>query len=60
MDAAGDLDPSLGGSDPLEDATSVFLSGEFHGQKSLLGYNPWGHKESDIIEATWNPRTTLR
>ena len=28
----------------------VFLSGEFHGQKSLAGYRPWGHKESDTIE----------
>ena len=27
--------------------TLVFLSGEFHGQRSLVGYNPWGHKESD-------------
>ena len=24
--------------------TPVFLSGEFHGQKSLVGYNPGGHK----------------
>ena len=31
-------------------ATPVFLSGEFHGQRSLVGYNPWGHKESDTIE----------
>ena len=30
--------------------TPVFLSGEFHGQKSLAGYSPWGHKESDIPE----------
>ena len=30
--------------------TPVFLSGEFHGQRSLVGYNPWGHKESDTIE----------
>ena len=30
--------------------TLVFLSGEFHGQKSLVGYSPWGHKESDITE----------
>ena len=22
--------------------TPVFLLGEFHGQKSLLGYKPWG------------------
>ena len=25
--------------------TTVFLPGEFHGQKGLAGYNPWGHKE---------------
>ena len=23
-----------------------------HGQRSLVGYSPWGHKESDRIEAT--------
>ena len=28
----------------------VFLSGEFHGQRSLVGYSPWGHKESDMTE----------
>ena len=27
--------------------TPVFLPGEFHGQKSLAGYSPWGHIESD-------------
>ena len=26
--------------------TPVFLPGEFHGQRSLVGYNPWGRKES--------------
>ena len=25
--------------------TPVFLPGEFHGQKSLVGYSPWGCKE---------------
>ena len=25
----------------------VFLPGEFHGQRSLVGYSPWGCKESD-------------
>ena len=25
--------------------TSVFLPGEFHGQRSLVGYSPWGHKK---------------
>ena len=30
--------------------TPVFLPGKSHGQKSLLGHSPWGHKESDMIE----------
>ena len=30
--------------------TPVFLPGEFHGQRSLAGYNPWGLKESDTTE----------
>ena len=25
----------------------VFLPGTSHGQRSLAGYHPWGHKESD-------------
>ena len=25
----------------------VFLLGESHGQRSLVGYSPWGHKELD-------------
>ena len=29
-------------------ATPVFLPGEFHGHRSLAGYSPWGHKESDM------------
>ena len=28
----------------------VFLPREFHGQKSLVGYSPWGLKESDTTE----------
>ena len=32
--------------------TSVFLPGEFHGQRSRAGYSPWGHKESNVIEVT--------
>ena len=27
-----------------------FLPGKFHGQRSLAGYSPWGHKESDTTE----------
>ena len=30
--------------------TPVFLPGEFHGQRSLAGYSPWGHKEVDTTE----------
>ena len=33
--------------------TPVFLPGEFHGQRSLVGCSPWGHTESDTTEATW-------
>ena len=25
--------------------TPVFLPGEFHGHRSLVGYSPWGHKD---------------
>ena len=30
--------------------TPVFLPGEFHGQRSLVGYSPWGRKASDMTE----------
>ena len=30
--------------------TPVFLPGQSHGQRSLVGYSPWGHKESDMTE----------
>ena len=47
---------SLDGEDPLEKdvATPVFLSGESHGQRSLVGYSPWGRRRvwtelSDLI-----------
>ena len=44
---------SLGWEDPLEKGMAtppVFLPGESHGQSSLAGYSPLGHKESDVIE----------
>ena len=44
---------SLGQEDPLEEGmatTSVFLPREFHGLWSLVGYSPWGGKESDTTE----------
>ena len=32
--------------------TPVILPGESHGQRSLVGYSPRGHKELDMTEAT--------
>ena len=32
--------------------TPVFLPGESHGQRSLVGYGSWGHKELDTTNAT--------
>ena len=31
-------------------STPVFLPGKSHGQRSLVGYSPWGRKESDTTE----------
>ena len=45
---------SLGWEDPLEKEMAthslVFLPGEFHGQRSLVGYSPWVCKELDRME----------
>ena len=30
--------------------TPIFLPGESCGQRSLVGYSSWGHKESDMTE----------
>ena len=37
--------------------TPVFLPGESHGQRSLVGYSPQCHKESDVTEATQHTRS---
>ena len=47
---------SLGQEDPLEREwlpTPIFLPGEFHRQRSLVGYSPWGGRESDMTEAVF-------
>ena len=52
---------SLGWEDLLEEAwqpTPVFLPGESCGQRSLVGYSPWGHRESDTTAATEHPHTS--
>ena len=44
---------SLGWEDPLEKGMAThasILAGGSHGQRSLRGYNPWGHKESDMTQ----------
>ena len=44
---------SLGWEDHLEkemQPTPVLLPGESHGWRSLAGYSPQGHKESDMTE----------
>ena len=41
---------SLGREDPLEKEMTTHsntLAWRIHGQKRLVGYSPWGHKESD-------------
>ena len=46
---------SLGGEDPVEEGMAthpVFLPGESHGQRSLVGHSQWDRKESDMTEAT--------
>ena len=44
---------SLGQEDPLEKemaTTPVLLPGKSQGQRSLVGYSPWGLKEMDTTE----------
>ena len=39
--------PGRGNDNPKWQPTPVFLPGESHGQRSLVGYSPWDTKESD-------------
>ena len=44
---------SLGWEDPLEEGIathSSILAGKSQGQRSLVGFSPWGHKELDTTE----------
>ena len=46
---------SLGWEDPLEEEKAIhstILAWEIQGQRSLVGYSPWGRKESDTTEHT--------
>ena len=37
--------------------TPVFLPGESHGQRGLIGYSLWGHKESDMTKQLTHTHT---
>ena len=42
--------PALGRSGEGWQPTPVFLPGKSQGQRRVVGYCPWGHKESDTTE----------
>ena len=47
---------SLGQEDRLEEEMethSSILSWEIYGQRSLAGYSPWAHKDSDTTKHIW-------
>ena len=44
--------PGGGHSNPLQDSCLE----NPHGQRSLVGYSPWDHKESDTTESTYHAR----
>ena len=49
---------SLGGEDLLEKEMAIhssILPGKSHRWSNLIGYSPWGHKESDMTELLSTP-----
>ena len=42
--------PGFTGAGPRHQPTPVFLPEKSHGEKSLVGYSPWGHKELDMTQ----------
>ena len=49
--------PRLGSSPRAWQPIPVFFPGESHGQRVLADYSPWGHKESEMTEATEHTST---
>ena len=46
---------SLGWENPLEEGMTthcIIFPGESHGQRSLVGYSPWGHRESQLKQVS--------
>ena len=50
---------SLAQEDPLEKGTAIFLPGEFHGQRSPVGYSPWGCRELDMTKQLTHTHTHI-
>ena len=53
---------SLGWEDSMEKEMAThysILAREFHGQMSLVGYSPWGHKEPDTTEGLTHKHTHI-
>ena len=48
LSSVPELGRSLGGRHGY--LTAVILLGEFHVQRSLVGYSPWGRRELDMTE----------
>ena len=46
LNSGSGTSPGEGNGYPLK----YFLPVEFHGQRSLMSYRPWGHKETNITE----------
>ena len=40
--------------------TPAFLPGKSHAQRSLAGYSPWGHKQTDMTEHTCTPIVSFK
>ena len=40
-------------------STAVFLPGESHGQRSLVGYSPWDHTQSDMTVTNTHTRVYI-
>ena len=51
---------SLGWEDPLEKEMAVHLPGKSHGQRSLVGYSPWGRKELHMAERLFSSLSAIR
>ena len=49
-DGRGEAGEEAEGWESTLSATPVFLPGESHGRRSLVGYSPWGRKGSDTTE----------